>query len=802
MLVAGGGPVGLAAAVELGRRGIDCLVVEPRTSVSHARPRCKTVSVRTAEHLRRWGIVERLRERAPLPASWSNEIVFCTSLVGWELSRFRGVLGLVPDGDRYPELGQQAPQYVLEELLRDVVDELAGCTLATGLRVTGVDQDDAEVRVTITDSTGEKAVVTTDYLIGCDGPRSAVRDAISAAYTGGHALRPNFGMVFRAPSLGPLVRHGPAVQYWTINPVAPALMGPIDLEGTWWIIAFGVEEDRGRRDARAIIDAAAGTPVEAEVCSHDPWTARMQLVDRARDRRVFLAGDAAHLNPPFGGHGLNTGIGDAVDLGWKLAAVLDGWGGPRLLDSYETERRPVHTRVIEAAVANMQVLATDLVTTDLETSEEARRLADAHIQAAKTAEFHALDLVLDIAYDSPAIASGGARLPHAWLGPGRSLYDELGDGLSLLVGDGNAARAAAISDAARERRIPLRVVDLAGRRLRDRFGAALVLVRPDQHVAWRGDHPPDDASALLDRLRGAATSVMSTMDRGERFKMRIEIDGLEIASTRRDPAEASGRPLIVTLHGGLYTSRYFDVPISPGGSFVDLASRLGYPTVSFDRPSYGASAELPPEQNTFERQAELLGAAIREVAGDSGVVLIGHSIGGMIALTIAAMSDGPALLGVSATGIGAVIPQGGASEQLAAAAASSGQDVIALPHEACDPVMFGPPETFDPGVLDAAHATYSPAPAVELIAASRWAAEKLPRLAPDVRVPVHNVLAEYDALWDTTQESVEKFRALFTAAPFIDASLMRAVGHSIDHHKGGHALHLRQLAFAHECTLR
>lgn len=284
--------------------------------------------------------------------------------------------------------------------------------------------------------------------------------------------------------------------------------------------------------------------------------------------------------------------------------------------------------------------------------------------------------------------------------------------------------------------------------------------------------------------------------------MKIEVEGLELAATRREPAVEDGRPLIVTLHGGLYTSRYFDVPISPGGSFLDVASRLGYPTVSFDRPSYGASAELPPEQNTFERQAELLGAAIREVAGDAGVVLVGHSIGGMIALTIAAMHDGPELLGVSATGMGAVIPPGGASEQLAAAAASSGEDVIALPPEACDPVMFGPPETFDPAVLDAAHATYSPAPAVELVAASRWAAEKLPQLAPDVRVAVHNVLAEHDALWETSPESLEKFTALFTAAPSIDATLMPAVGHSIDHHKAGHALHLRQLAFAHECSLR
>lgn len=201
ILVAGGGPVGLACAAELGRRGIGCLVAEPRPAVSHARPRCKTINVRSMEHLRRWGIAGRLRDRAPLAPAWSSDAVFCTSLAGRELSRFTGVLGLVPDGDRFPELGQQARQYVLEELLRDVVRELPACQLATGYTVTGAEQDDAGVRVTVTGRDGRTAVVAADYLIGCDGPRSVVRDQIGAAYAGGTALRPNFGLVFTAPDL-------------------------------------------------------------------------------------------------------------------------------------------------------------------------------------------------------------------------------------------------------------------------------------------------------------------------------------------------------------------------------------------------------------------------------------------------------------------------------------------------------------------------------------------------------------------------------------------------------------------------
>lgn len=527
VIVAGGGPVGLAAAIELGRRGIRCLVIEPRTTVSHARPRCKTINVRSMEHLRRWGIADRLREHAPLTPSWSQDVVFCTSLAGRELSRFTGVLGLVHEGDRFPELGQQAPQYVLEELLREVVGELPACTLATGATVVDVEQDNDGVRVSVAAGGGQRTVVAGSYLIGCDGPRSTVRERIGAAYVGDHALRPNFGMVFRARGLWTHVRHGPAVHYWIINPDAPALVGPLDPADTWWIIAFGVDRDTGEREARRIIDAAAGVPVGATVLSTDPWTARMQIVDRMRQGRVFLAGDAAHLNPPFGGHGLNTGLGDAVDLGWKIAATLDGWAGPGLLGSYEIERRPIQERVIREATENMGVTSPELLAADLDedgaAGEQARRAAGARIQATKRAEFHALELVLDVRVSpSPVIVDGdtargrpaagdagppvaGALLPHAWLDSGRSLYDELGDGFTLLRTQ-RGVPADAITAAARASGVPLKVLDLGDRALR---GAALVLVRPDNYVAWTGDREPDSADDLIDKVRGASA------DRGQ-----------------------------------------------------------------------------------------------------------------------------------------------------------------------------------------------------------------------------------------------------------------------------------------------
>ena len=241
---------------------------------------------------------------------------------------------------------------------------------------------------------------------------------------------------------------------------------------------------------------------------------------------MFVAGDAAHLNPPFGGHGLNTGLGDAVDLGWKLAAVLQGWGGPALLDSYEAERRPIQERVIAAAAANNRVLSTDLLDDDAdapgETGVRARQQADVRIQAAKRAEFHALSLVLDLAYeDSPVIVADGpgpvlgddddpltevrpgARLPHVWIAPGRSIYDELGGGMTLVaLRDDSLQPLQGVAD---ERGVPLQVVRQDGA-LRDRYGAALMLVRPDQHVAWAADRIPGDVAGLIDQVRGARPS--------------------------------------------------------------------------------------------------------------------------------------------------------------------------------------------------------------------------------------------------------------------------------------------------------
>lgn len=285
-----------------------------------------------------------------------------------------------------------------------------------------------------------------------------------------------------------------------------------------------------------------------------------------------------------------------------------------------------------------------------------------------------------------------------------------------------------------------------------------------------------------------------------RDTLTVEVDGHPITALSAGSDPAGAKPLVVALHGGTYTARYFDVAGSADGSFLDTAAAHGHRVIAFDRPGYGGSTPLPPERNTFSRHAELLSAAISQVAVQekaSRVFLVGHSIGGMIALMIAAGRPGFDLIGVSATGMGAVIPPGGAAEALGSLPADLTVD---LPYDERDKVMFGPAETWSEQARAQAHGSYAPTPVRELIQAPAWPREHLPSVAPRINVPLHNELAEFDALWDSGAANVAAFAALFTAAPFVRASVARGTGHSIDHHRLGHALHLRQLAFALECA--
>ncbi|MDF2120271.1 FAD-dependent monooxygenase [Roseiarcaceae bacterium H3SJ34-1] len=526
VLIVGAGPVGLALAIELGLRGIKVTLVEERSRAG-AQPRAKTTNVRTMTHMRRWGIAEALRDAAPLPRDYPTDVVFATTLFGRQLA-------LIPDAfagakrrdPRFPEPAQWVPQYTVEEVLRERLRTLASVRVLPATSFVGALQAEAGVEATLHDlTTGETHIIEADYVVGADGARSRVREVMGAKMEGDHAFAYNFNVILRIPEFERSPPELPAIMYWTVNPASPGVFSPLDSGGLW---AFAILLPPGISDMAddeiiSRVRTAIGRPVEVEIVTRDLWAAHRLIATRYRNVRMFLAGDACHLHPPFGGYGMNLGIADGVDLGWKLAAVIEGWGGNGLLDSYETERRPVHRRTIAEAVANYAVLSAHLVKADLDgdTAESRRARAEVgrEIMTIKPREFHTLGVVLGSRYEkSPVIVDDGSAppvehhatfdpsahpgclAPHAWLADGTSLYDHFGLGYTLLLLGGDVGASAAIAAAAAEVHVPLKVLDLHTEHLRDLYGAPLVLVRPDQYVAWRG--VTADAHALVDIIRG------------------------------------------------------------------------------------------------------------------------------------------------------------------------------------------------------------------------------------------------------------------------------------------------------------
>jgi 2-polyprenyl-6-methoxyphenol hydroxylase-like FAD-dependent oxidoreductase len=524
VVIAGGGPAGLAAAAELAWHGVACVLIEPRAHVSHRRPRAKTTSIRTMEHLRRWGVAERLRAAAPLQVAWSQRVTFCTSLSGSRITDFDGAFGLTTERDgRFAEPGQQVPQPVVEEVLRAHLTGRPGVDLRLGHTVRRLAQDDDGVTAAVRDETGADYQLRARFALGCDGASGIVRDQIGAQYIGQSDPRPNFNVVFRAPGLD--THLGPAVQYWVVGGSTTGLLGRLDLGGIWWAGFPGVEADYGAAHASELISGLIGGPAEHEVLATDPWTARMLVADAFADRRVFLVGESAHVNPPWGGHGFNTSVGDAVNIAWKIAAVEHGWAQPELLTSYEPERRGVVEQTVASAASNMRALAGDLPANA------------AAIQRAKRSEFHSLGLVLGYSYaGSPVIqppgraaaddaaaggglledttsytpvAEPGARLPHAWLPDGSSLFDHLGVGFTLIGPvSSRSDGVAGLARRASERGLPLAFCQPpADYPWRDEF----LLVRPDQHVAWRAADPGRiDLDVVTGRMTGCKTGASTT----------------------------------------------------------------------------------------------------------------------------------------------------------------------------------------------------------------------------------------------------------------------------------------------------
>jgi 2-polyprenyl-6-methoxyphenol hydroxylase-like FAD-dependent oxidoreductase len=521
VLIAGGGPTGLFLALDLSLRGVAAVVAEPRRDLDTLRPRAKTTNARTMTHLRRLGLADGLRAAAPLSAGYSDSVVFCTSLEGHELRRFRAALQLTPGRyDLQPESGQQVPQPMVEQFLRDAVSADDRAALHLGLRFASARENaDGSRTVTLADEQGGTRAVRCRYLIGADGVGSAVRKDAGLRLEGSAASKSNLGLVFRSRQLAGRVALAPAVQYWISGAEYAGMVGQLDLDGTWWAIVQGYDPSLPKfRDVSrtALIRSLTGCEADVEVLAEDPWTALMLLADQYRAGPVLLAGDAAHSNPPWGGHGFNTGIGDAANLAWKLAAEVRGWAGPALLDSYEEERRPVAQRTISEAAANAAVQADDLMSALLDAPGPAgdqARAAAAQALGAKKSEFYALGLVLGYDYSGSSLvtpagdappaphpivyqpsATPGCLLPHDWLEDGGSLYDRLGPDFTVLLASDAAALAAPFARAVAAAGVPavVRPVPVPS----GRWNAPAVLVRPDQHVAWRGAGPADLAAAL------------------------------------------------------------------------------------------------------------------------------------------------------------------------------------------------------------------------------------------------------------------------------------------------------------------
>ncbi|MBN8849722.1 MULTISPECIES: FAD-dependent monooxygenase [unclassified Sphingomonas] len=513
VVVVGAGPVGLAAAIELGTRGVRVLLAERNERVGVA-PRAKTTNVRTRTHLRRWGIADRLAAEAPFGIDYPNNMVFVTRLGpdGHELARFADAFNASPERDpRYPEHGQWVPQYRLEKVLLEKVRELPGVDVRLNTEFVTAEQDADGVTATLRAVGGEEFQVRAAYLIGADGARSAIRDLIGARMEGQHGLSHHYNIIFRAPGMAAAHDFGPAAIYWQIGKHGFSAVGPMDKGDLWFFAPGGAKPGQSLlpEEAAALIRERTGIDLDFEVVSADTWSAHDLLADHYADRRIILAGDACHLHPPAGGYGMNMGVGDGIDLGWKIAATLQGWGGPALIDSYEAERRPVHRKVIDEAMANYAIYVAPPPPGIEEATAEGdaiRARVGAGVQASKAREFATLGTVLGLCYESPLIAREdgpvpehdsqvytpsarpGCLAPHAWLPDGRSLYDLFGQGFSLVVAtDADAAEIDKAVAEARALGVPLAVVRPDGVDIAALYEARLALVRPDQHVAWRGD---------------------------------------------------------------------------------------------------------------------------------------------------------------------------------------------------------------------------------------------------------------------------------------------------------------------------
>jgi 2-polyprenyl-6-methoxyphenol hydroxylase-like FAD-dependent oxidoreductase len=526
VLIAGGGPVGLALSIELGMAGIRCLLVERRDG-SVTVPKMSGLSIRAMEFNRRWGIAEKAKV-AGWPQSHPNDFVYCTSMTGHVLGRFAVPAYKDTHLPYTPEPGCGCAQIFYDPILLEKARSLPSVTLRHMTALDSFTQDAERVTATLRDSrTGKTETVTAQYLVGCDGAGATVSQALGVTNEAQGVIARSVNLYFNSPEMMQLHDMGWARFFrFTDAGGSWAEVIGIDGKGLW---RLGVLNTIEGMDADAYMRRmAGGRAFNYDMISVMDWERRECVVDRYRDRRVFLAGDSAHQNSPTGGLGLHTGLADAVDLGWKLVGVLQGWGGETLLESYERERKPVALNNVRVATEEFDLLV-DLpggpeIDDDTPEGETLRKRWLAAFRAGGMARSRLFteNLRTGYCYDgspvvvpdgSPPIpldtpefvpsARPGTRAPHAWLAPGRSTLDLFGRGYVLLRLGANPPSGEAIVAAARKRTVPLRVEDIPDAEIAALYQRKLVLVRPDGHVCWRGDAPPADALALIDVVRGA-----------------------------------------------------------------------------------------------------------------------------------------------------------------------------------------------------------------------------------------------------------------------------------------------------------
>ncbi len=534
VIIAGGGPVGSTLAYDLARRGIDCLLVDYRIAGAK-KFKAGSCNIRTMEHLRRIGAAEVIRAAFPILPGHDLDVAFVTSLQGHELHRFESCLGW-GHNDFSPERTRLIPQrFVNETLQREALRAFPTFEFADGWKVAALEQSAEHVAVDISQVSSDAVLrVTCDFLVGCDGGTSAVRQGVGAKLEGTGGRAGNVSIMFNAPDLPRRMRMRMAQQFWLVNPRVNAyiLWGKgyqldDDNEFIVWYTTPEIEAEI-RANPAAFVYRGVGFEFPLTITSIDPWKTHELVADRWRVGRVFLAGDASHLHPPTGGLGLNTGVGDAADLSWKLAAVLQGWAGPALLDSYEAERRALARRVVAQANHNYDSGSPGDyyepgIEDDSPEGKAIRARVGAKIFRDKNDEFNAPGLVLGHGYaDSPVIIDDGTalpadtvveyhptsrpgwRLPHSVNESGVPLFDRLGDGFALVaIG---VLEPLAVEDFVRRAaglRIPLQVVSVSATHAA-LYERRYVLVRPDQYVAWRGDTLPADATELLRLATGWA----------------------------------------------------------------------------------------------------------------------------------------------------------------------------------------------------------------------------------------------------------------------------------------------------------